>query len=414
VRKLFGLNYQRWILAGLALPVLMSCSSYQTKVQDFRNDLKKDQPAAAAARVKDKAWEAGDDQVVYLFEYATAMQLAGDYKESIKALLKAEDLTDIKDYHSVSRITGSLLLNQGMIQYKGDNFEKVLINAMLAINYLMLNNLDDAMVEARKLNDKLYKFRFEGKKNYEQNPFAFYLNALIEEQEKDVDSAYIDFKKTYDLNPRLDYLREDLIRSAIAAQRMDDADKWRKMWPDVKPVDLRTVGEVVLLYQQGWGPQKRPNPSFPRVPKLYPLYSNTQRVRLEVENDPSAALSESVVSVTDVAIKTLDEDYAGLIAMRAAGIATKAVVADQIAQHNQLLGAIAMIGLNATDQADLRQWSSLPSSFQVVKLRLKPGTYKLRAVGLDGGLRPTGENSPWWTVTVAPHKKAWLNWRSVR
>ena len=349
----------------------------------------------------------GDDQVVYLLEYATAEQLAKDYTESNKAFLKAEDLTDIKDYHSIARITGSLLLNQGMVQYKGDNYEMVLINAMLAINYLMLNQLDEAMVETRKLNDKLYKFRYEGKKNYDQNPFAFYLSALIEEQQKDWDSAYIDYKKTYDLNPNVAYLKEDLIRAGIAAQRRDDVDEWRKKWPEVRPANFKDIGEVVLIFQQGWGPQKRPNPSFPRIPKLFPLFSNTQRARLEVESAGSE-VSQTAMSVTDVAMKTLSDDYASLIAMRAAGIGTKAVVADQIRQKNELLGDLAWIGMNVADQADLRQWTSLPSSFQIVKMRLKPGNYRVRAQGLSGGNVPTGEVSPWWDVHVDTRKKVFF------
>lgn len=400
---------------GLALLlVLCSCTSvlYQEKTQDFRNDIRAGQPEKAAGLLKDKAWESGDNQVVWLLEYATAEQLAGNYTESNKAFLKAEDLTDIKDYYSISRITGSLLLNQGMVQYKGDNYEKVLINAFLAINYLMLHQEDEAMVETRKLNDKLYKFRFEGKKNYDQNPFAFYLDALLEEDTADWDDAYIDFKKAYSLNPNLQYLKEDLIRTAMESRRSDELANWREKFPAVKPANLKDTGEVVLVYAQGWGPEKRPHPSFPRIPKLYPRYNVTQRARLEVENGPSE-ISETAVSVTDVAIKTLDDDYASLIAMRAAGIATKAVVADQIRQKNQLLGELAWIGMNVADRADLRQWSSLPSSFQIAKIRLKPGTYQVRAVGLGGGGNPTDEASPWWTVKVVPHRKVFLSWRSV-
>ncbi len=403
----------RIALMGLALPVLSACASYQTETHDFRDNLRDGKPTEAAGKVKAKAEKEGNDQVVYLLDYATANQLAKDYVESNKAFLKAEDLTDIKDYHSVTRTTGSLLLNQGMVQYKGDNYEKVLINAMLAINYLMLGNLDEAQVETRKLNDKLYKFRYEGKKNYDQNPFAFYLSALIEEANKDWDSAYIDFKKAYDLNPGLEYLHEDLVRAGMAAHRGEDVADWKKKWPEVKPTNFKEVGEVILVVQQGWGPQKRPNPSFPRVPKLYPVYSQTQKARLEVEGG-AAEPSQTVASVTEVAIKTLDDDYAGLVAMRAAGIATKAVVADQLRQKNELLGQLAWIGMNIADQADLRQWVSLPSSFQIAKVRLRPGKYKVRAVGLDGSGNPSGEVGDWSDIKIEPRKKVFLNWRSLR
>jgi hypothetical protein len=283
----------------------------------------------------------------------------------------------------------------------------------LAVNFLMQNKLEEAQVETRKLNDKLYKYRFEGKKNYQQNPFAFYLSALIWEANRDWDSAYIDFKKAYDLNPSMPYLKEDLIRAATQARRDDELAKWRKEFPGVKPVNLKDVGEVVVVYQQGWGPRKGPHPGFPRIPKLYPTSAQTVSARVEVEGGPTE-LTQTAVDVTDVSIKTLDEQYAEMIAMRVAGIAGKAVLADQIRQKNQLLGDLAWIGLNLADQADLRQWSSLPASFQVAKLRLKEGTYKIRIVGLDGSGQPTGEESPWYEVKVEKRRKRFLNWRSLR
>ncbi len=392
---------------------LVGCASYQTQVEGFRSDIRNNKPQDAANKMKKLAYKDGDDQVVYLLEYATALQIAGDYEESTRAFLKAEELTDVKDYHSLSRVTGSLLTSATMIQYKGENYEKVLINAMLAINFLMQGKLDEARVEARKLNDKLYKFRFEGKKNYDQNPFAFYLAALIEEAQRDWDTAYIDFKRVYELNPGLDYIREDLIRAGISARRTEDLELWRKKFPGVKPAQLKDVGEVILIFQQGWGPQKRPHPSFARIPKLYPVRSTTDQARLEVAAGVQER-TQTVMDVSSVAIKNLDDDYAKQIAMRAAGLATKVVVADQIRQKNELLGGLALIGMNLADRADLRQWVSLPSSFQVAKLRLPPGTYKVRAVGLTPSGGPSGEESEWWTVKVEARKKHFLNWRSVK
>lgn len=397
----------------LTVLLVAGCATYQSKLGSFREALRAGQPDKAAENIKEKAFTDSDDQVVYLFEYGTAEQVAQNYAESNKAFLQAEDLTAIKDYHSVSRITGSLLLNEGMIQYKGDDYEKVMINAMLAINFLMLNKLEDARVECRKLNDKLYKFRFEGKKNHQQNPFAFYLSALIWEANRDWDTAYIDFKKAYELNPGLEYLKEDLIRAGLAARRTEDVETWRKQFPDIKPANLRENGELVLIYQQGWGPVKRPHPSFPRIPKLYPSSAETVRAALEIENG-ARELTQVALDVTDTAIKTLDEQYADLVGMRVAGIATKAVVADQVRQKNQLLGELAWIGMNLADQADLRQWLSLPASIQVAKQRLKPGKYRARIVGLNYAGQPTGEGTEWTEVSIAARKKLFLNWRSLR
>ncbi len=375
--------------------------------------MRDNRPEDAAAKIKEKAFKDGDDQVVYLLEYGTAQQIARNFDESNKAFLRAEDLTEVKDYHSVSRITGSLLLNEGMVQYKADDYEKVLINGMLAINFLMMGRLEEAQVETRKLNDKLYKYRFEGKKNYQQNPFAFYLSALIWEANRNWDSAYIDFKKAYELGNSMPYLKEDLIRAGMAARREEDVAKWRKEFPGIKPGDLKNNGEVILVYQQGWGPSKKPHPSFPRIPKLYPNFARTVRARLEIDQGVTE-VTQRVVDISDVAIKQLDEQYAGLIAMRAAGIATKAVVADQIRQKNQLLGDLAWIASNIADQADLRQWLSLPATFQIAKVRLKPGKYRIRVVGLDSSDNPTDEFMDWTEVKVDAKRKSFLTWRSLR
>ena len=51
--------------------------------------------------------------------------------------------------------------------------------------------------------------------------------------------------------------------------------------------------------------------------------------------------------------------------------------------------------------------------FQIAKIRLRPGIYKVRAVGLNGD-SPTGEQSPWFDVKVDKRKKTFVNWRSLR
>src|SRR5262249_12642118 len=107
------------------------------------------------------------------------------------------------------------------------------------------------------------------------------------------------------------------------------------------------------------------------------------------------------------------DEYKEIIAMRAAGIATKAVVADQLRQKNQLLGDLAWVGMNLADRADLRQWATLPQSFQVARVYLRPGRYTARAIGLNSAGGLTAENSPDWTVDVKPGQKTFLNWRSL-
>jgi hypothetical protein len=406
----------RFIALTAVAALMTACASYQSRVEEARNLLKLGENQKAADKLKPLAEKENDDQLVYLFDYGTALQSASDFKDSNNIFLKADQVADIVDYHSLSRDAGSILLNEGLVQYKGDDYEKVLINAMLAVNFLMLHDKENALVETRRLNEKLYKYKFEAKRNYEQNPFAFYLSALIWESDRNYDNAYIDFNKTYEVKSDIPYLRQDLIRAAINADRGDEVEKWKRQFPEiqVRPEwKNKDYGEIVLIYEQGWGPRKRPRPGFPRIPKLFPTPSFTQRAKLVVDG-VGEEFSQTVFSVQDVAIKTLEDQYAGLIAKRVAGIAAKAVVADQIAQRNKLLGQLAFIGMNLADQADLRQWSTLPQTFQIAKILVPAGHYQAGAVGLSFSGTPTGEMLPKRDIVVDPHQKTFILWRSYR
>ncbi len=400
----------------LSASLVLGCATYQSKVESARTDLSAHNFEKAAQSLKPLAEAEGKDQLVYVLDYAVALQQAGNYKESARILGKADKIADIQDYTSLSREASSLILNAEMVQYKGDDFEKILINSVNAINYLMLGELDDALVEVRKVNEKLYKFKYEAKKDYEQSPYASYLAGLIWEADAKYDDSYIDYKKAYELVPNFTPLHADLIRAAIRARRDEDVEKWRKSFPDVQISSDWKVpknGELVFIYQQGWGPRKYPRPGAPRFPKLFPVNTYTKRAELEIEG-MDKLLTSSIYSVQDIEIKTLENDYAGIVAKRLAGMATKAVLADQLRQKNKLLGDLTAIALNASDRADLRQWSTLPETFQIARKFLKAGTYKVSAQGITSGGSASNENMPSQEVRILPGKKTFITWRSFR
>ena len=79
---------------------------------------------------------------------------------------------------------------------------------------------------------------------------------------------------------------------------------------------------------------------------------------------------------------TLNADQASLIARRLAARVAKHVVADQIRQKNELAGFVALVAMVASDRADLRQWSFLPNSIQIIRIPVTPGKYTLKMGGL--------------------------------
>lgn len=395
---------------------LAGCATYQNKVQESRQALVNHDYDKALKDLQPLAAKEDGDQLVYLLDYATALQISGDYKDSNNVFLKADRLSELVDYQSITRQTGSLLLNQEMVQYKGDTFEKIFINAYLAMNYLELGNLDDALVEARRINEKYIKNRQEEKKFFEMNSFSKYLSAVIWEANRSYDDAYIAYNEAYKIDSTIGSIGEDLIRSAKLARRNDAYQSWKKKFPEIKENNSwydKNLGELIVVYQQGWGPRKAPSSNEYRLPMLVPVHSNTVLTRLTIDGG-GTYVSRLIYDVQTAAIQTLKDDYGILIAKRVAGIAAKAVAADQVRQQNKLLGDLTYIALNLADRADLRQWSMLPQSIQMIRVPLAPGKYKFNLEGLNLSDIPTGEGLTGQEVEIKAGKKKFVVWRSLK
>ncbi len=403
----------------------VSCSHFSKVSNQTQHYIANQDYDKAIEVLKPLAEKESDDQLVYLLDYATVLHLAGKYDESIRAFLKADDIAAIKDYHSLSRVAGSILLNEGMVQYKGDDFEKVFIHVYLALNFLMKSDLNGALVEARRTNEILQKYRDEAKKDYDQNALAFYLSGLIWEADKKWDDAYIAYKDALNRDPTNKTFQIDVYRLSKFANRQDETrvlfeklgvnlESVRKL--EAKNSVSKNDSELIVIYQNGRGPIKKPHPSFPRIPKLYPYPATANSARVQVIGEsflnPVVRETKSIYSVTDVAIKTLDDQYAALIAKRAAGIAAKYTVAKQIGKKDDILGAIAWVGMNIADQADLRQWSTLPADIQVTRIKLPPGNYSVSIEALDYQGSPLSMKMSSKEVEVKPRQKTFLTWRA--
>ncbi|MBL7687190.1 MAG: hypothetical protein JNJ49_04095 [Bdellovibrionaceae bacterium] len=392
--------------------VLSGCATYQTKIDESRRLLRLN-PVEAIEKLEKLASEDSRDQLVYMLDYATALQAAGRYEESAKTFLRAEKLAEANDYHSISNVAASLALNEEMVQYKAEDFEKVLIPSLNALNYLNLNQEENAMTQVRRVNEVLTKLRIDEKKDFNQSPYAYYLGGMLYENERDFDNALILYKKAHEVAPEFDPLKKDLLRTSIKAQRPDELEKFKKQFPG-EPIDPawkdRKQGEVVFIFQQGWGPRKHPRPENHRFPRLVSVPSAVSAATMQVETTDGAQIatiqSQTIYSIDDVAIKALEGDYGRLVASRVAGIATKAVLADQIRQKNEALGQLAWIAMNLADRADLRQWSTLPQSFQVARVQVQPGTYRVK-LSANGSSDAREERE----VEVKPGRKTFLVWR---
>ncbi len=400
--------------------VLASCASYQGKVNNARTALERGNYEEAIGAFQKLAAEHEKDKLVYLMDLGTALQVAGRLTESNKIFTQADDLSERLDYHSVTKVASSLVANEEMVQYKGDTFEKIFINAYKALNYLELGDLENALVQSRRINEKYQQYRQADKKNFELNFFARYIAALAREASRDYDNAYIAMNEAYSIDPRSPQIQADLLRLAKKSRRDTEYKKWVSQFgthiekPEWYNPNLATV---VFIFHQGWGPRKDYDSFDHRFPTLKPVFSLNHRAELQLlgNNDNQSFgpfHTQEIYNVSEAEIKTLADDRLSLIGRRAAGMVTKKVVSDQLREKDGALAAIAWIALNVTDRADLRQWSTLPNSFHIVRVQVPPGQYKLQARGQTGAQTSV---TGWQTLKEVSLKKneiIFANWRA--
>jgi hypothetical protein len=398
---------------------LIGCATYQGKVAQARSALIERNYQKALNNLRPLALENNGDQLVYLLDFATTLQISGNYQESIKYFLMADRLSEQLDYQSISRQTGSMLLSEEMNQYKGDTFEKIFINAYLAMNYLEIGKFDDALIEARRINEKYLKHRHDEKKAFELNSFSKYLSAMIWEATRNYDDAYIGYNEAFEIDPNIRPIKRDLIRTAKLARRMDTYKSLKAKFPEVKEEPSwydKTKGELIIIYQQGWGPRKyEPHYNDLHIPELAAVHSKTKMASLSIEGLENSKLNSTLIyDVKSAAIQTLKEDMAPLIAKRIAARVAKVAASREIGKNNKLLGDLSIIAMTLSDRADLRQWSMLPESIQIIRTVLPEGTYKFNLNGLDESLLPTGESLLNQEVHIKNGEKKFIIWRSLK
>lgn len=394
---------------------LSSCATYKSKTEPAKRLIQSGQYDEAADQLHQLAESNENDRLAYLLEYATTLQMAKKFKESNQSFLEADKLAEQLDYHSISKVTGSLLLNEEVKQYKGDTFEKIFINAYLAMNFLEMGQFDSALVESRRINEKFLKYRAEDKKNFELNAWALYLSALAWEAQGQYDDASIAYTDYYKLSSASPQIQKDLIRMTKKSKRSDEYKKWKDQFPEVQEDPAwydKKKAEVILIYQQGWGPQKVFSRYDFRFPELDSVYSNTQAAILKL-NDQSYR-TEIVYDTEAAARRTLEDDKLSLLGRRLVGIAAKKMAADELRRKDETLGFLAYIFMRFSDRADLRQWSTLPQTIQIAHVFVDPGIYLLSVEGRNSYDQPSGEDRAPEEVTLKPGQKFFLNWRSLK
>jgi len=423
----------------------------------------------AARMILPEVNKSGRDQLLFMMECGYMLHAGKDYKKSNKVLLPAGRLAKVVPI-SISKQAAALLTNQRKTNYRGEDFEKVLVHMYLGINFLMVGNSEDARVEFKKVNNELSKIKTEkGTARYKQNIMAKYLTAIayeiigdMENDDNDREFAYIEYKQIYQLNPGLQMVQRDLQRLSKKLDYTDDYDEWLAKFGK-KDSGTEGTGELVMIFQSGRNAIKKSrgklmsDPAMKNsirvslnsitlqqgvtiaailttlataenpIPYFKKRSNRTRNVRISVDGR-----TYSTVRLEDIegtAIQNLKDDYGRLKGKVAASIVVKAaasiaagIAAKKLAERSKKLGGYSsLIGLAAgmgTGTAlfsqmkpDLRCWHTLPANLQLSRVFLKPGKHrvKLDFIGYNNSVL----SSKTVDVNIKKDKKSFINERAL-
>lgn len=404
------------LAAACVVLLLGGCASSRMSETEPDRLFRRGDYAQAGAKLEEglhKHGESGRDSLLYLLDIGLALHSAGRYEESNRNFLKADQIAEIKDYTSLAAESATLLTTENIQDYKGEDFEKVLINTYLAMNFALMGDTENALVEARRVHRKLERMVTEGQRRYKQSAFARYLSAVLYEAQGAYDDALIDYRKVQELVPGFPGLGRDLWRCAWLSRQRAEMERWAESYgltDDDRREARRAAprsgaGELIVLYENGISPRKVPNPDWYSLPK-FQARSNPVTEAHVLVNGEERGRTFVLHDIEATAIENLDEKYGPLIAKKLAGVVTKEVVADQIERRTDpLIGFLARVIFYASDQADLRSWNLLPRDLQIFRTTLDPGTYTVALVPV--GAQPLSEK----VVQVAAGRKVFVNFR---
>lgn len=356
--------------------------------------------------------EIAKKEMWYWLNLGRLHQMNGQHKESINSFAKAEKI--LEEYEDRAKVsarnvgsgTGSLLFSKGAETYYGKGYERTLMHTLNGLNYLMLNDFQNAAVEMRKMEKRQEVWLLESEKkikeahdesskkkiepgnsppNYSmtemlkdksvvdminnyQDPFSYGVSGFVCDLAGDADYAEVSLKRATKLlgEDNSDFFNTLLCSKRNSATNDDDID-------------------VTIIVLGGLGPSL--NVETIRLPVGGLNYT---AIELPAYNKPTDDLTSVMVKTSSgesikakqllftdrLAYKTLSDEMPIEIVKAVTRATARGAVATAAGKDNQLAGLLASIVMDAVSSQmgqSFRNWEMLPNSGYLTKIRAKKG-----------------------------------------
>jgi hypothetical protein len=413
----------------LLVVLLGACVTYYQRYLDFNRNFERGNLKEAKNLLEsDKKGSQRKARFLYFANMGVVNSMMGNYAESNvwleKAYLFGEDYR--KNYLNYA---ASFLTNPKMTVYPGEDHEHLLVNYYKAINYLKMNDFEAAMVEARRMDIRLNQFsdKYDSDKKFQKDAFIDLLIGLIYDASKDYNNAFIAYRNAYntyeeEYKPRFgfgapDQLKKDLLRTAKLTGFMNEVDFYERKFdmkaPSGTPSDK---GRVLLFWHNGLGPVKDEWAinfvvvkgsggtfvfqndelglafNFPvsgdeasslndlrTLRVVFPKYVSRELLfnNAAIQWNGGSDKLHKAEDIDAVARQLLRQRMIKEMSESLLRVAIKKAAEEAIRQESEGAAVAASIINMATEQADTRNWQTLPHSIYYSWIEAPPGEQKL-------------------------------------
>ena len=255
-------------LCCMTVLLLNGCSaSYSSYLSTSLNRLAREDYDGALAKIEKP--NGPSNKLLSCLERGLILHYQGQYLKSNQEFERAERIIERLYTKSLSRSIASLLTNDAIIAYRGEEFERVMIHYYRAMNYERLGDRQSVLVECRKANLKLaqYSQDSEYKLSYKNDAFLRYMTGMFFEAEGELNDAYVSYRlaeKGYKAYanvfntqiPRMLIL--DLVRLAEELGYKDDVIDYENRYLIKEgEATVSAIDELVVFVEVGFIPRKR-------------------------------------------------------------------------------------------------------------------------------------------------------------
>ena len=394
------------VLIGIA--ACAGCAGHSDHLRNIRGEFFAGNLEQAAARIDEQLAHGRADQDVLRLDKAIVELSAGRPREAEALLRDVRDRFDYLEQSDAAEAAGAMLTDDNTLSYAGEDYEKILIRALLALANLMHDG-GDAGAYALQVADKQQQIfqnapRGEGDEpppEYKRVALGAYVHGMLREQ---THSNYDDVARAYaqvvSWEPDFQLGRQDLERATYGRHSargngvvyvfsMVGRGPYKEEVSEIPTSSAMLIADRIL---SALGDQTLPPTVAPiKVPRVVLSPNRVDKVQVRVDGRP-AGYTETVTDVGEYAVRQYAAVFPHVMARAVARRAVKKGIiyagkeAADIEKNSLVSLAMDVSGIvwEATENADTRCWGLLPDKIQVMRLELPAGRYRIALVPAQG------------------------------